>query len=58
MMQADALARSLNFKDSVAFWKDVRKLNSSSIPLATKVGDAIGNKNITQLWQEHFSTLL
>ena len=58
MMQADALARSLYFKASVAFWKDVRKLNSSSIPLATKVGDAIGNNNFTQLWQKHFSTLL
>ena len=33
-------------------------MNSSSIPLATKVGDAVGNKNITHLWQEHFSTLL
>ena len=58
MMRADALARSLYCKDSVAFWKDVRKLNSSSIPLATKVDDAVGNKNITHLWQEHFSTLL
>ena len=58
MMRADALARSLYCKDSVAFWKDVRKLNSSNIPLATKVGDAVGNKNITHLWQEHFSTLL
>ena len=44
--------------DSVAFWKDVRKLNSSSIPLATKVGDAVGNKDITHLWQKHVSTLL
>ena len=56
-MRADALARLLYCKDSVAFWKDVRKLNSSSIPLATKVGDAVGNKNITH-FAEHFSTLL
>ena len=42
----------------VSFWKDVKKLNSSSILLATKVGDVIGNRNITHLWQEHFSTLL
>ena len=48
-------------KDSVAFWKDVRKLNSSSIPLlvATKVhGDGVDNKDDTRLCQEHFSTLL
>ena len=36
----------------------VRKLNSSSIPLATKVGDAVGNTNITHLCQEHCSNLL
>ena len=54
MVRADALARSLYCKDSVAFWKDDEKLNSSS----TKVGDAVGNTNITHLWQEHFSTLL
>ena len=42
----------------MAFWKDVRTLNSSSIPLATQVGDVLGNKNITHLWQEHFSTFL
>ena len=58
MIRADALARSLYCKDSVAFWKDVRKLNSSRIPLATKVGNAVGNKNITHLWHKHFSTLL
>ena len=58
MMRADALARSLYCKDFVAFWKDVRKLNSNSIPLATKVGDTVGNTNITHLWQGNFSTLL
>ena len=44
MNRADALARSLYCKDSVAFWKGVRKLNSGIIPLATKVGDAVGNE--------------
>ena len=28
------------------------------VPLTTKVGDAVGSKNITPLWQDHFSTLL
>ena len=26
--------------------------------LATKVGDAVGDANISKLWQDHFSTLL
>ena len=33
-------------------------MNCNNIPLTTKVGDAVGSKNITQLWQDHFSTLL
>ena len=59
IMRADALARSLYCKDSVSFWKGVRGVNCNNIPsLTTKVGDAVGSKNITQLWQDHFSTLL
>ena len=31
-------------------------MNSSKVPLATKVG--VGSKNIAQTWQDHFSALL
>ena len=31
---------------------------SSKIPLATKVGDAVGTADITAMWQAHFSDLL
>ena len=31
---------------------------SSKIPLPTKVGDAVGNADITAMWQAHFSELL
>ena len=54
IMRADALTRSLYCKDSVSFWKGVRGINCNNIPLTTKVGDAVGSKNITQLWQDHF----
>ena len=57
-MRADALARSLYCKDSVSFWKGVSGMNSSKVPLATKVGDSVGSKNIAQMWQDHFSALL
>ena len=57
-MRADALARSLYCKDSVLFWKGVKGVNCNNILFTTKVGDAVGSKNITQLWQDHFSTLL
>ena len=58
IMRPDALAWSLYCKDSVSFWKGVRGMNCNNIPLTTMMGDAVGSKNITQLWQDHFSTLL
>ena len=58
MIWADALAHALYGRDFTSFWKDVRKMASSKIPLATKVGDAVGNADITAMWQAHFSELL
>ena len=34
------------------------KIPYSKIPLSTKVGDAVGNADITAMWQDHFSELL
>ena len=58
MMRADALAHAQYNRDSTSFWKDVRKMASSKIPLTTKVGDALGNADITAMWQAYFSKLL
>ena len=33
-------------------------MNSSKVPLATKVGDSVRSKNIAQMCQDHFSALL
>ena len=57
-MRADALAWSLYCKDSVSLWKGVSDMNSSKVPLVTKLGDSVGSKNIAQMWQDHFSALL
>ena len=60
MMQADALAPVLYMysRDSISFWKDVRKMASTKIPFTTKIGDAVGTVDITAMWQTHFSELL
>ena len=58
MMRVDALAHALYNSDSTSFWKDVRKMASTKIPLTTKVGDAVGTSDITAMWQAHFSELL
>ena len=33
-------------------------MTSSNIPLASKVGDAVGNEQITDMWYHHFSEIL
>ena len=58
MMRADALANALKNKSFTAFWKDVQKMTSSNIPLASKVGDAVGIEQITDMWHHHFSEIL
>ena len=58
MNRVHALAGSLQCKNSTSFWKGTKGMRDSSVPLATKVGDAVGDVNITKLWQDHFSTLL
>ena len=60
MMRDDALAHALHVysRDSTSFWKDVRKMANTKIPLATKFGDAVGTADITVMWQTHFSELL
>ena len=58
MHRADALALSLKDRNSASFWKDVRKMASSKISLATKVGGAIGDEQISDMWHHSFSDLL
>ena len=49
MHRADALAQSLKGKNSTSFWKDVQKIASSKIPLSTKVGDAVGDEEVSEM---------
>ena len=59
MMRPDALAHSLSSSDSTSFWKDVSMVtNSSKVSLASKVDNAVGSYEITDMWQIHFSDLL
>ena len=46
-MMRFSLAHSLKSKDSTSFWKGVRKMANSKIPLASKVGDAVDSAKIT-----------
>ena len=53
MIRADAMARSLTDKDSVSFWKHVRKSNSIHTPLSSNVNGVTGSSKITEMWSDH-----
>ena len=48
-MLYSALAHALYSRDSTSFWKDVKKMASAKIPLATKVEDAVGTADVTAM---------
>ena len=55
---ADNIVKKVPRKDSKQFWKEIRKLSSSSCPLPTVVGKVHEDHEIASLWQEHISSLL
>ena len=57
-IQADLLANSLASRDYDSFWRKIsRTVASDSITYSTKVGSAVGSKDISDLWLNHYSTV-
>ena len=52
---ADKFAK--NPRDLATFWKEVRKLNADP-PLAQSIGSVSGEKNIANMWKDHFADIL
>ena len=57
-VRADALAKSLADKDMISFWKCVRRMNNTTVPLTTCVDGIVGTDNISNMWKEHYSGIL
>ena len=57
-MRANALATSLLSKDTNSFWKHVLISRNKKVCTPTKVDDRVGDKEITDMWRNHYSTLL
>ena len=57
--KADSLAKTFLSKDTVSFWRDIKYINNSgSSTQADTIGEAVGEKNITAMWFEHYKSLL
>ena len=57
-MRANALAISLLSKDTNSFWKNVSVSRNKKVFTPTKVDDCVGDNEITDMWRNHYSTLL
>ena len=57
-IRANAHPKALLEKDMLSFWKGVKKVNNSRLPLSTKVSNCAGEENICKMWQTHYQTLL
>ena len=57
-IRADNMARKMADKNYTDFWKEIKMVNNSRVPLPSSIEGVSGRQNITLLWKEHFENLL
>lgn len=57
---SDKIAEKLLQRNTKEFWKEIGKLSKSdkSVPLAATINGVTGEKQVAEMWKQHFSTLL
>ncbi len=56
-LRANALARGMQQNDVNDFWKEVKIMNHSKIPLPSSMEGVSGSVNIVELWRRHYMEL-
>ena len=56
-LRSESLACKLQYKNYNDFWKEIRAMNSSKLPLPTDIEGASGSDAICQMWRQHYSEL-
>lgn len=56
--EADALAKANLDKDCNEFWKQVNSIGKSKPAVASCIDGKTGDENITEMWKEHYDTIL
>ena len=56
-LKKDSLARKLLSKNDKEFWKEIRVMNSSNMPLPNVIDGATGSVNIVDMWKSHYNDL-
>ena len=55
-LKKDSLARKLLSKNDKEFWKEIRVMNSSNMPLPNVI-DGVWSVNIVDMWKSHYNDL-
>ena len=55
---AESLDLKLLEKSDAMFWKEIKKLNNTHVPVVSTIAGVTGPKSIINMWQHHFKSLL
>ncbi len=56
-MRANAMAKKLQQNNANDFWKEVKVINNSKMPLPSSIAGVTGPENIAELWSKHYSNI-
>ena len=56
-LKKDSLARKLLSKNDKEFWKEIRVMNSSNMPLPHVIDGVAGSVNIVDIWKSHYNDM-
>lgn len=56
-IRANSMARKLQLNDICEFWKEVKIINNSKIPLPCSINGVSGDENIAALWGKHLGEI-
>ena len=53
-MRANSMAKKLQQNKTYEFWKEVKAINNSKMPLPSSISGITGSENIVELWRKHY----
>ena len=56
-LKKDSLARKMLSKNDEEFWKEIRVMNSSNMPLPNVIDGVAGSVNIVDMWKSHYNDM-
>ncbi len=57
-MRANSMAKKFQKSDVHDFWKEVKVINNSKVPLPASIDRVVGAENIVKLWREYYRNIL